>query len=155
MKYFLALALFIFPLFMEAKRDVTPKCLRHLEESFSDPQVVTKALSLYDVPETQWIPITGDLAKSGKNLHEKLWQKGRKKGLNPLDTKYQPEVAALFLKEVFQEEFRQILKKHFVNNSNNIEAMFSYVEKQQAAKIRACFGRNTFEPKKETKEDSP
>ena len=131
---------------------MTPRCYKDLEQNFFTTSITETAFSLYNVSQGSWGSIMVSIKNKTKGIHDRIWAKGRRMRRNPLDNKYEPDPAAELLRNELYDIFHAACRENFVTSDANIRAMFDYIEYRQASRIRACFGRDTFIPKKEDEE---
>lgn len=95
-----------------------------------------------------------ELHKRSAQVPQLVWKEGQKLQPNPLDTVFRSSEAGVILGRVLFQIFRSVCVDYNVTSEGVIQDMFDYIEQQQASKIRNCFNRDTFMPKKEKENDT-
>lgn len=147
----LTLSLFFFAFTsLEASVDRRPACYKDLEKHFFDRTITSNALSFSDVKRGAWTAMIDQLQKISRDeVPQRTWKEGQKMQPNPLDTFYNPDLAGIILGKVLFDVFQYVCKEYNVTSPEVIRIMFAYIEQEQAVKIRKCFQRDTFMPKKD------
>ncbi len=160
MLIFMRLAYCFFILFfsffslVEGSIDRRPPCYKDLERHFFENTITTNAFSLYSIRQSSWSAMVRLLQQRSQNEVPRLtWKEGQKIQPNPLDTVFKKGPAGEILGRVLFDLFSSVCKDYDITSNVIIKDMFTYIETQQASKIKTCIGRETFAPKND--EDEP
>lgn len=115
-------------------------CFLDLELHFFAEPIVSQGLSLYNIRQELWVPISAYL--QNKSLEVPALMKRRTAYMvpNPIEYPMQRKVAAKILKEVLFEVFMDAMRTYHVNEKPTADFVFDYIFSQQMPNFIKCFG---------------
>jgi len=120
-----------------------PPCYKNIEANFFRPELVSEALSLHSVPQSQWTLINTELQQELKRVPIMVKERASKMHPNPFGTPFQPQAAVEVLRQVLFEVFSSTLATFNITNQQKIEEMFQYIRQRQSQRMLSCFGQET------------
>ena len=121
-------------------RQTPEKCYRELESNFFDENIVSAALSLHKVYQSQWTLINRDLRNRSRNIKQTVKQRARKLERNPFNRPFQLEVATQLLIQAEFEIFSDVMFNYDVRSPGKINDMFLYIRENRLQQMPECFG---------------
>lgn len=118
--------------------DDTPPCMRELEIDFFKIELLSQALSLYDVPQGQWTPIYQDLISRSQTVPYRVREKAKAYEKNPLDFPFNGEEAKKLLRQSLEEVFIEVLEDNDVSDRGAIVEMFNFLYQHHLPTINDC-----------------
>ncbi|MCB1111090.1 MAG: hypothetical protein H7A37_07410 [Chlamydiales bacterium] len=124
--------------------DDSPSCFRRLETGFFNTRLVTQALNMHGVYQSQWAPILLDLRQNARQVPRIVRSRARKMNPNPIQNPFDPTAAQKLLMDVLYEVFADTMRNNdLVNqgilNQDDINDMFNYIWSNQVNELEACF----------------
>lgn len=120
-----------------------PRCYEELQTHFFPDNVVSQALSLYNVSQGGWFEIIQQLHEKSTEIPTILHERAARMHPNPISYPFKPKEAGELLLEILSEVFDYVITNSPVFdriNPSDIPAMFAYIREQQSAKLKACLG---------------
>lgn len=118
-----------------------PPCYKNIESNFFRPELVSEALSLHSVPQSNWALINTELQHELKRVPMMVKERANKMQPNPFGTPFQPQAAVEVLRQVLFEVFSSTLTTFNITNQQKIEEMFQYIRQRQSQRMLSCFGQ--------------
>jgi hypothetical protein len=128
---------------LTAVAPVISNCLRDLETNFFETNYVQEALSLYEVPQGLWGPITQDLQRKSIGVPERMKKRSENMVPNPLEYPVQPEEVARLLRATLYEVYMETMNYYGTNERPSVDLIFAYIFNSQMPKIERCLGKKT------------
>lgn len=136
---FLFLSIFIFFNFLSLCAFIdTPECYNRIPAQFFERNVVSQALSLHYVTQSQWEVIITNLQRGARKIPQIIKEKANRLQRNPLEYPFQAEVATAMLKQELYDVFSKALYQSYVTNTEDIKGMFNYIERKQEHLFHSC-----------------
>jgi hypothetical protein len=145
MKQYLMSLLFLLWSIAVCADDRSLACFKEIELDFFREDIVSQALSLHGVSQTNWKNINNNLRERARHVPRILRQKAEYMHPNPFQSPFQTRVAAQLLRQTLYEIFAATLKDNNITNESNIKDMFRYIREKQAHRLIACFGEEEME----------
>lgn len=123
------------------------RCLNNLETTFFERKIVTRALSLYEIPQSLWEKIKYQLELESRSVPERMRRVTAGMVPNPIEYPIQPGLAARILKDVLFDVLFDTLKKYQVDERPTADYIFDYIFSQQINRFIDCFGEEVLELK--------
>jgi len=120
--------------------DDSPKCFQHLQRIFFQQSTVAEALSLHNVPQSQWFVIGSELESRNRYIPRRMKQQAKRMRRSPLENPFQPEDALELFRQVLWEEFVEVMKKYDGANQRNWRDIFSLIYQSESERINFCIG---------------
>lgn len=121
------------------------QCTSRIAEQFFPLNITTKALSLYDIPQSQWTPINNELKKISGKMRTLLESKASLLSPNPFHSENMQLEAFVIMREVLFEQFALAVRQMFYADDDTLRQMFVYISMQHLAELKLCFGKEIFE----------
>lgn len=115
-----------------------PRCYHQIAQHFFSEDVVSQALSLYQVPASIWDSILKDLRDNESAVESIMETRARKMRPNPLRAPFDPDKVYLLLESVLFDIFFKTINYYNVIDPNSIRAMFNYVMQRESSYIKDC-----------------
>lgn len=120
-------------------------CFQDLQVNFFQENTVYQALSLYNVPQGLWEPISLTLKARSNQVPERMRKITARMVPNPLEFPMQREITAGILKQVLKDVFYETMKKYQVDERPTTDLAFDYIFTKQLPKFIFCFGEEAKE----------
>src|SRR5262245_11017 len=104
--------------------DNTPECFFEIERTFFSPQIVGQGLSLYGIPQIQWMNIAKDLSIETENIHLIIREKAGNLRPDPTEPPFNRNVTASLLQQTFYDIFVRVLAKYEIKDENLVQNIF-------------------------------
>ncbi len=130
-------------LFISSVCSVTPDsvaCFKDLQINFFQENLVSQALSLYNIPQGLWGPISLTLKTTSYQIPERMKKLTANMVPNPIEYPMQRGPTAQLLKRVLKDVFYETMKKYQVNERPTADFIFDYIFTKQLPKFVFCFG---------------
>jgi hypothetical protein len=124
-------------------RSVTPDpiaCFNDLQINFYQENIVHQALSLYNIPQGLWSPISFTLKTTSFQIPERMRKITARMVPNPIEFPMQRAAASEILKKVLKDVLYETLTKYQVNERPRADFIFDYIFTKQLPKFIYCFG---------------
>lgn len=130
--------MFILPIW-SVTQDPVP-CFKYLQVNFFQENIVSQALSLYNIPQGLWAPISQTLKTKSYQVPERMRKITARMVPNPIEYPMQLGPTAELLKEVLKDVFYETMTKYQVNERPTADFIFDYIFTKQLPKYANCFG---------------
>lgn len=117
-----------------------PACFSQLERDFFRPDIVSEALSIQSIGQSNWAIINSELRERAKKVPEMVKERARKLIPNPLAYPYDPAGAQALLEEVLQQVLAETLSLFQIYNRAQIGEIYGYIKQKQIDRFNRCFG---------------
>lgn len=131
---------FIIPFYSFALVPDPVPCVRDLELTFFRTDLVFQALSLYDIPQGLWDPISGDLKIRSRQVLDRMKKKTARMVPNPIEYPLQRIPTAKILLNVLHEVYLETMVYYQVNEQPTADLIFDYIFAKQGKRFEECFG---------------
>lgn len=115
-------------------------CVQNLEMHFFQESMVTQALSLYQVPQGLWSPLTLELQAAGRSILTRMELKTAQMNPNPIEYPMQKLATAQILKATLYEVFMEVIARYQATDQLTANQIFNYILAAQSANFISCFG---------------
>lgn len=118
--------------------DDSPKCLREFETDFFPYDILSEALSMSFIGQSQWTLIYDELKRRNSSIIDQVKAAGRQMRPDPFENPFDPEQAEKVLMQVLFKEFNDVLVLFNVANPLTIRSAFEYIRRRQAPRLKNC-----------------
>jgi hypothetical protein len=137
---FLCVASLLLPLTPLSAYDDSPACFKEFETNFFPYDLLSEALSMSGIGQSQWTLIYQELKGRSGRIVDEIQSQARQMHPNPLDNPFNPEQAEKILLNVLYAEFDDVMRLFSIGVPNPllIRSTFDYIRSRQARKLKAC-----------------
>jgi len=151
MKRLIYLLLLSFGLNVSSYGDDDPsRCMAEIEQTFFQNDLVTTALSYFNIPQGLWVPINSSLQQRVPQIAQRMKKKTRMMVPDPLEYPMNTDWARKALKDTLFDVFREALMDNQaiggtaysppLAETGVMQNMFNYIYEKQKYKFIQCFG---------------
>lgn len=115
-----------------------PACFKQIEKDFYRTDLVTEALSIQNVNQTNWAIINYELQKKASTVSQRIRDRSKQLIPNPLEP-YESEGAKALLEEVLQQVLAETLSLFRIDNRAKIGEIYGYIKEKQIDRFNRCF----------------
>lgn len=115
-------------------------CVFELETQFFTEPIVNQALSLYNIRQELWLPISHALQNKSIEVPERMKRGTARMVPNPIEYPMQRAAVAKILKQVLFEVFMEVMHKYLASDDATAELVFDYIFGMQKPNFIRCFG---------------
>jgi len=134
----LCAVLFLLPLTPLNAYDDSPTCFKEFETNFFPYDLLSEALSMSRISQSQWTLIYQELRNRSGRIADAVQNQARQMQPNPLDNPFNPEQAEKILMSVLYAEFDDVMRAFNVANPLLIRSTFDYIKSRQNRRLKAC-----------------
>lgn len=142
---FIFLTFLVFPKITWSTVPNSIPCYRDLQANFFQEAIVYQGLSLYNIPQGLWAPITQTLRLKSSEVPQRMQRVTAHMVPNPIEYPMQRGPTAKILKQVLMDIFYETMRKYQVNERPTADFIFDYIFAQQFSKFIDCFGEEARE----------
>lgn len=122
-------------------------CVRDLALHFFNERLVGQALSLYNIRQELWSPITQTLERKSREVLLRIKRKTAFMVPNPFEYPMDRGMAARILKNELFAIFLETLREYQVQERPPADFAFDYILNEQLPQFIRCFGEEAIELK--------
>lgn len=115
-----------------------PSCFRQIERDFFRADIVSQALSIQNVAQSNWAIINYELELRAAQVPQRVRSRANHLIPNPLEP-YDPIAAQALLEEVLQQVLAETLVLFHIDSRAKIGEIYGYIKDKQIDKFNRCF----------------
>lgn len=115
-------------------------CFKDLQVHFFQESLVTRALSLYNIPQGLWSKINDTLTAKSYTVPDRMKTVTANMVPNPIEYPMQRGPTSKILKKVLMDVFYETMTQYQVNERPTADFVFDYIFTEQMPKFIHCFG---------------
>ena len=116
-----------------------PACFKQIERDFFRADIVSEALSIQNVGQSNWAIINYELQKRAAKVPERVQERANNLIPNPLNDPYDPVGAQALLEEVLQQVLAETLSLFHIDNRAKIGEIYGFIKAKQIDLFNRCF----------------
>ncbi|CCB86882.1 MULTISPECIES: hypothetical protein [Parachlamydia] len=154
-KVFLGTALALFILLIPSQvvmaYDDTPACFKEIEVNFFSYDVLSEALNMNGVAQSQWMLVYQSLRDRRERIVAQVKNIANQMRPNPLLNPFDPDRAVRILMQVLFAEYSDVMLALNVANPISpvvIRSSFEYIKGRHATRLKACLDSRRLTPNK-------
>lgn len=125
-------------LFGGALNGEAPSCFREIARDFFRADIVSQALSIQNVAQSNWAIINYELELRASEIPQRIRTRANQLIPNPLEP-YDPIAAQALLEEVLQQVLAETLVLFHIDSRAKIGEIYGFIKEKQIDKFNRCF----------------